>query len=139
MALKNPRLVSISLALLLLAANPVLAQGLDQASAEALAQALRLLQEPALRNPAIANDPEARAIDQQIRSMAGSEQLVQEFYGLAAEIMTELTQNSGGDVKKMSEALERGKADPAALAAMLSPRTLERLRELSVKMSDQRR
>ena len=71
--------------------------------------------------------------------MVGSERLRQEFYALAARIFQELTANSGGDVAKMNEALERAKADPAAFAAMLSPQTLQRLRELSIKISDQRR
>jgi len=34
---------------------------------------------------------------------------------------------------------ETGILDPAAFAAMLSPQTLQRLRELSIKISDQRR
>jgi hypothetical protein len=37
----------------------------------------------------------------------------------------------------MSEMLDRGKSDPAGLAAMLSPQTQERLRQFSVKISDQ--
>jgi len=36
-------------------------------------------------------------------------------------------------------ALARGRTDPSGLAAALSPRTLERLRQLSIKISDQRR
>ena len=34
---------------------------------------------------------------------------------------------------------ERAKTDPAGFAAMLSPATLQRLRDLSVKLSDQKR
>jgi hypothetical protein len=39
----------------------------------------------------------------------------------------------------MTETLARGRTDPSGLAAALSPRTLERLRQLSIKISDQRR
>jgi hypothetical protein len=39
----------------------------------------------------------------------------------------------------MSEMLERGKSDPAAFAAFLTPQTQERLRQFSTKISDQRK
>jgi len=39
----------------------------------------------------------------------------------------------------MLQAVERAKADPAGFAAMLSPATQQRLRELAVKLSDQKR
>jgi len=112
---------------------------LDAASQEALGAALRLLQDPASRDAAIAGNPRASEIDRQIRSMAGSDRLVQEFYSLAADVFQELTRNSGGDTGKMSELLERGSADPSSLAAMLSPRTLERIRGLATKISDRPR
>lgn len=131
--------VSMGLAVTLMTAGWVSAQGLDPASAEALSATLRMLTDPSLRNPAIATNPQAGAIDQQVQAMVGAEPLRQEFYALSAQIFEELTRNSGGDVRKMSEALERAKSDPAAFAAMLSPATLQRLRELSIKISDQRR
>lgn len=131
--------VSMGLAVTLMTAGVVSAQGLDPASAEALSATLRMLTDPSLRNPAIATNPQAGAIDQQVQAMVGAEPLRQEFYALSAQIFEELTRNSGGDVRKMSEALERAKSDPAAFAAMLSPATLQRLRELSIKISDQRR
>jgi len=56
-----------------------------------------------------------------------------------ADVFQELTQGLGGDPAKMTEALARGSTDPSGLAAALSPRTLERLRQLSIKISDQRR
>jgi phage-related minor tail protein len=123
----------------LLAAATATAQPLDPASTDALAATLRMLQDPALRAAAIAATPQATAVDQQIQSIAGSPALTQEIYALAAQVMSELTRSSGGDVDRMVDALERGKTDPAGFAAMLSPETLERLRELSTKISDQNR
>ncbi len=130
---------SMALAVTLITAGPASTQGLDPASQEALAATLRMLTDPALRTPAIATNPQAAAIDSQVQALVGSEKLAQEFYALSAQIFDELTRNSGGDVRKMTEALERAKSDPAGFAAMLSPATLQRLRELSVKISDQRR
>ena len=129
----------ISLAAILAAAAPLGAQGLDPASEEALSATLRMLTDPALRNPEIAKNPQAAAIDKQVQALMASEQLRQEFYALSTQIFDELTRNSGGDVGKMSEALNRAKNDPAGFAAMLSPQTLQRLRELSIKISDQGR
>ena len=130
--------VSMGLAVTLITAGPASAQGLDPASQEALAATLQMLTDPALRTPAIATNPQAAAIDTQVQALMASEQLRQEFYALSAQIFDELTRNFGGDVQKMTEALERTKSDPAGFAAMLSPATLQRLRELSVKISDQR-
>lgn len=139
MALRTIILIGMALAVLLAAPGPLRAQALDPASQEALSATLKMLMDPALRSAEIAKNQEATTIDKQVHSMVGSERLRQEFYALAAQIFQELTSNSGGDVAKMNEALERAKADPAAFAAMLSPQTLQRLRELSIKISDRRR
>lgn len=139
MALRTIILIGMALAVLLAAPGPLRAQALDPASQEALSATLKMLMDPALRSAEIAKNQEATTIDKPVQSMVGSERLRQEFYVLAAQIFQELTSNSGGDVAKMNEALERAKADPAAFAAMLSPQTLQRLRELSIKISDQRR
>lgn len=137
------RIVAAALVLLaglaLPPAPPVRAQALDAASREALGATLRMLQDPALRGAAISGSPQAGAADGQLQSLGGSPQLTQELYGLAAEVFADLARGTGGDVQKMSEALERGRTDPAGFAAMLSPATLQKLRELSVKVSDRPR
>ena len=131
---------AVAAVVMLLALSPAaaLAQSLDAASAQALAATLRMLQDPAARSAAIAGTPQASAADSQIQALAGSANM-QEFYALAAAIFNELASNSGGDVGKMSQALSRGSTDPTGFAAMLSPATLQRLRELSVKISDRPR
>ena len=55
------------------------------------------------------------------------------------QVLTELVHNTGGDAHKMLLAVERAKTDPAGFAAMLSPATQQRLRDLSVKLSDMKR
>ena len=132
--MKRNEAIRVVIVLAWLAAAPVTAQPLDPASSDALAATLRMLQDPALRGAAIAATPQATAVDQQIQSIAGS--LTQEIYALAAQVMSELARSSGGDVNRMVDVLERGKTDPAGFAALLSPETLQRLRELSTKISD---
>ena len=137
--MKRNATLGVAMLLILLAAAPATAQSLDPASSEALAATLRMLQDPALRGAAVAGSPQATAVDLQIQSMAGSPATTQEIYALAAQVMDELTRASGGDARRMVEVLEQGKSDPAGFAAMLSPATLERLRELSTKLSDRAR
>jgi len=136
------RLVAATLSALLLligSATPAPAQALDPASADALATTLRMLADPASRGRIIASDPTAAEVDRQVQGMAGSSALAQEVYGLAADVFADLTRNSNGDPRAMSEALDRAKTDPAGFAAMLRPETLERLRALSIKISDAQR
>ncbi len=132
------RLATI-LSLLLLSATPLPAQTLDPASAEALAATLRMLADPASRGQILATDPKAAAIDRQVQGMAGSSQLAQEVYGLAAEVFADLARSTGGDPRQLSVALDRAKSDPAGFAAMLRPETLDRLRALANRISDSQR
>jgi len=115
------------------------AQSLDPASREALDQALRILLDPAARSAEVSRTPQGAAADQQVRALAGSEALSQEVYALAGQMLSELVQSTGGDTQKMLQALDRARTDPAAFAALLSPATQQRLRELAVKLSDKPR
>ena len=133
------RPTTLAVLLLACAAAPAAAQALDPASEEALAAVLRLLQDPALRGPAVAGAPGAAAIDREIQALAGTPELVQAVYELAAEVFADLTRSAGGDARRLGEALERAKADPGAFAALLRPATLDRLRALAVRISDRRR
>lgn len=115
------------------------AQALDPTSQDALNKTLQILLDPGARNAEIAKSPAGSAMDQQVRALAGSDALTQEFYALAGQVLADLAQNTGGDAQKMLQAVERAKTDPSGFAAMLSPATQQRLRDLSVKLSDQKR
>jgi hypothetical protein len=130
---------TLGLIVALVQASPSGAQPLDPSAAEALAETLKMLLDPAQRGAAVAGNPQAGPIDQQIRSLTGSEALTQELYALAADVFQELAVGTGGDLTKMTESLARARTDPSGFAAALSPQTQERLRELSIKISDQRR
>ena len=129
----------VGMTLVMVNAPPIHGQGLDPASAEALSTTLRMLADPALRSQAILGTPGAAEIDRQVQSIAGSSQLAQEMYEIAAAVFADLARSSGGDAARMSSALEGAKSDPAGFAARLSPETLQRLRELSTKISDAKR
>jgi len=124
---------------LLASAGSTGAQPLDPRSQDALGQTLQIMLDPNARAAELAKNPQGVTVDQQVRALTGSDALTQEFYAVAGQILSELTQNSGGDAQKMLQTVERAKADPAGFAAMLSPATQERLRELAVKLSDKKR
>ena len=75
----------------LAAASPLGAQPLDPTATEALATTLKTLIDPTQRSSAIAGNPQATSIDQQIRSLTGSEAVTQDFYALALDVFSELT------------------------------------------------
>jgi hypothetical protein len=135
----SPRLVLLGALLAFATAGEVTAQPLDPTSQDALNKSLQILLDPSARSAGLARNPQGTAIDQQVRALAGSDALAEEFYAVAGQILTELVQNTGGDAQKMLQVVERAKTDPAGFAAMLSPATLQRLRDLSVKLSDQKR
>jgi hypothetical protein len=134
-----PRLVPAVALALLASAGSTGAQPLDPRSQDALGQTLQILLDPNARAAELAKNPQGTTVDQQVRALTGSDALTQEFYAVAGQVLSELTQNSGGDAQKMLQAVERAKADPAGFAAMLSPATQQRLRDLAVKLSDQKR
>jgi hypothetical protein len=133
------RLVPVVALALLASAGSTGAQPLDPRSEDALGQTLQILLDPNARAAELAKNPQGATVDQQVRGLKGSVSLTQEFYAVAGQVLGELTQNSGGDAQKMLQAVERAKADPAGFAAMLSPATQQRLRELAVKLSDKKR
>jgi len=133
------RLVPVVALALLASAGSTGAQLLDPRSQDALGQTLQIMLDANARAAELAKNPQGATVDQQVRALTGSDALTQEFYALAGQVLSELTQNSGGDAQKMLQAVERAKADPAGFAAMLSPQTQQRLRDLAVKLSDQKR
>ena len=135
----RPRLAFLGTLIALAAAGAVAAQPLDAISQDALNKTLQILLDPNARGGELANNAQGTAMDQQVRALAGSDALTQEFYAVAAQVLTELVQVTGGDAQKMLQAVERAKTDPAAFAAMLSPATQQRLRDLSVRISDKKR
>jgi hypothetical protein len=129
----------VIVALTLASGRPAVAQALDAASSAALDAALSMLLDPARRSAAIAGSPQATAVDRQMQEMLRTPELQQEFYALAGAIFAELVQGAGGDVGKMSQALEAGRSNPAGLVESLSPTTREQLRVLAAKIAEQRR
>ena len=137
--LPKATLVAVVSVVFLGTVTPIQAQGLDPASAAALPETLKA---PANQNGGslpLGNDAAAAEIDRQVKSIAGSPQLTQEVYSLAVQVLADLVQSAGGDVRKLSDALDRAQSDPGGFAATLSPPTLQQVRELSDKIAGAKR
>jgi hypothetical protein len=119
--------------------GPAAAQKLDPASQDALDKTLQILLDPQARSGELTKSSQGSAMDLQVRALTGSDALSQELYQLAGDVLKELAQSTGGDPQKMLLAVDRARSDPAGFASMLSPATLQRLRDLSVKISDAKR
>ena len=119
--------------------TPVYAQRPDPGAAAALAETLKALTDPNGKATPLGDGTGSAEIDQQVRALTGSPQLTQEVYNLAAQVLADLVQSTGGDMGKLFDALERAKSDPGAFVATLSPQTRDRLKELSDKIAATRR
>jgi hypothetical protein len=100
---------------------------------------LQLLGDPAARTGAASTGTQTPPIDPRLKALADSPDLNQELYELAAQVFSEITEATGGDVSKMDEMVARGKSDPAAFATSLSPATRARLRALADKIAAQKK
>jgi hypothetical protein len=129
--------VALVLAILLLPCA-VRADSLDAASADALGNTLRMLEDPVTR-PGADRGTGMPALDPKLKAVTESPELNRELYELAAQIFSEIAQSTGGDVEKMNAMVARGKSDPTAFAASLSPATRARLRALADKIEAAKR
>jgi hypothetical protein len=97
-----------------------------------------MLEDPAARTGAASR--QTPPLDPRLKeALADSPDLNQELYELAAQIFSEIAEATGGDESKMDEMVARGKSDPAAFAASLSPATRARLRALAEKIAAQKK
>jgi hypothetical protein len=112
----------------------VQAQQADPGSA-ALAEMLKSLTGPGGKAGPLGAGAGSGDIDQQVRALTGSPQLTQEVYNLAAQVLGEVLQSTGGDMSKLFDLLARAQSDPSAFVATLSPETRDRLKELSDRIA----
>ena len=133
------RTLLVAVALVTLAIHaPVQAQPADPGSA-ALAEMLKSLTAPGGKGGPLGTGAGSGDIDQQVRALTGSPELTQEIYNLAAQVLGELLQSTGGDTNKLFDVIARAQSDPGAFAATLSPQTRERLKSLSDRIAAGRR
>ena len=84
------RLVLAGTLIALASLGEAAAQPVDPTSQDALNKTLQILLDPGARNAEIAKSPVGSAMDQQVRALAGSDALTQEFYALAGQVLADL-------------------------------------------------
>ena len=92
------------------------AESLDSPSLEALTKTVELLRDKDKRSKAADENTATRFVDRQAKSISGTEENYEEMYAIAAEIFTQLVKESGGDVNKMKEKMNRAKQNPRSFA-----------------------
>jgi hypothetical protein len=103
----RPALVILGALLALAAAGPAAAQALDPSSQDALNKTLQILLESSARAGELAKNSQGTAVDKQVRALAGSDALTQEFYALAGQVLAELVQSTQAADKGPSASLAR--------------------------------
>ena len=109
---------------------------MDAASQQALVQTQQLLKDPKARKEAMAKDPKAKATDENVKRVAGSEENSEEMYDLSADIMETITKQANGDPEKMQNLVMDALKDPAAFAARFSPAQKAKLKAIAEKAPD---
>lgn len=105
---------------------------LSPADQQALQQTKQLLQNPKLRQRAMQeNESTKKAGDYVNKITGGNQKLNNDIYSLSADIMQTITENSGGDVKKMQQLMESLQRNPAALKGILTPEQMQKLKSIS--------
>lgn len=118
--------------LVLVTATAAWGDSLGNAEEKALAETQRILTNPTERSKAIGKDEAALNADHNLKSLAGEQ--TEEMYGLAADVLGSLAQETGGNPDKMDEILQKAMSDPASFAARFSPEQMKKLRGLAEKL-----
>ena len=128
------------LALLITAVPPSLAWAggnagkLDPESAAALQQTMKLLTESDQLEQALKKDPNAKHVDDRVRSLAGSEENRQAIYEFAAEVFQSLIEQTEGNSIAAMQKLDEAMKNHEGFAKSLTPAQRAKLKELGARM-----
>jgi len=98
---------------------------------EALLKTEQVLTEASKRQEFLNQDANAKAADQSLKSLLGSEQRVEEAYQVSSEIFKRLAIEGKGDAEYLKRVLAEAQANPAAFLKSLSSEEQERIRKIS--------
>jgi len=87
---------------------------LDADQRHGLKQTKDMLNNPSERQKAIAKDPKAKDMDDKVSALAGTSQNKDEIYGIAAQLMEKIAQETNGDPEKMQLLMLEAQKNPEA-------------------------
>ena len=79
------------------------------------------MRSPQERQQLIQSDPKARQADDQVKALAGSPENTEAIYGLAADVMGNLSQQADGDPDKMDAILQKQNTREAVAYCLAHP------------------
>jgi hypothetical protein len=111
---------------------PAQAEELDAASAEALKLTRDLIGNPSALNQAIAKDPRAQKVRDQVKAHTGNDPAKEAAtYKLAMEAFAKIVREEGGDMDRIQSRLDGYLKDPNSFGAMLSESEKAQIRGLA--------
>jgi flagellum-specific peptidoglycan hydrolase FlgJ len=106
----------------------------DAATKEALDKTVELMNDRSQREKAAKENTSAAAAHAEVQKLGGA-QTQDAVYGVGAEIMKSLVQQTGGDPVKMQELMAKAQRDPEGFAKSLSPDQQAKIRSIASEVS----
>jgi len=119
---------------IIVAVFPVIsAAELDEHSQRALDQTQSMMRDRNQRQQAIQQSGKgAQKTDQMVQRLSGGDPAkADEIYGLAADVMKQITEMANGDPKKMMEILQKLQKNPEEFVKHWTPEQRQRLRQIA--------
>lgn len=107
--------------------------GQENNSKETISKTQKDLKDPVARIKML-DTKSAKDADAAASALAGEKGNLDEMYGISADLIGVIGEQSQGDPKKMQEYLERAQKDPEAFLKSLPPAQRERIHQLSKKI-----
>lgn len=105
----------------------------EAASQEALKETQALLKDPAAREAALKDNPDAAKLNENLKSLAGPQDS-EEIYKISADIMGDLMKQSDGDPVKAMQLLQDAQKDPEHFGANLSPEQRAKIKAIAERI-----
>lgn len=109
-------------------------RGLDPASEQALRETQLMLKNPTERQ----KTQGAQNVQRQLEAMGASAQDQEEIYGLAADVMADVTRQANGDPEKMMQILSEAQKNPQAFGIKLTPAQRQKLQDIAKKLPQEK-
>jgi hypothetical protein len=104
---------------------------MDAATRDALEKTQQMLADPTKREEAIARDPNAKAVDERVKSLGLSPQDQEALYRLSSGIFKSMVEGSSGETDAMKAKMDALARDPASIGKELTPEQRNEIQRLS--------
>lgn len=112
------------------------AQPMDPATVEALQKTQKLLTDPSQRAEAIKTDAKAKANDQKVQALLGSDS--GKAYELSSQILEKLVAKTNGDPKALQALLNELMSNPQKLEEYMDANQREQIRGMASRVEQRR-